>query len=189
MFSLAVARVNSLEASPDTDDVTGVVKVPRYGITVSRRFAIAIESLLVAVALLNLLLLWSCRSGSNKLSFDPDSIKGVASLAKQSSTLRTVLSGIDAENDADFRHALHKHRFYLRDRGDGGEVQIDMNDVPNALQVDNGHTFSRLYTPDIPATMKPLSGLAFVLVLLAAMSYLTYLKVIERRSQGEEQLH
>ncbi|KAK8111887.1 uncharacterized protein PG998_008344 [Apiospora kogelbergensis] len=184
LFSLTVARINSLEASPGTNNVTGIATVPRYGITVSRRFAIAVESLLLAVALLNLGLLWSCRSGNTKLLFDPDSIKGLASLVRRSNALKMVMSETDAESYDGLRHALYRRRFYLRDEGDAREVQIDIMDLPNAPQVNNNHSSSHLYTPDIPATMKPLSGLAFVLVLVAAMSCLTYLKVIERRSQG-----
>lgn len=185
MFSLAVNRINTLEDKPDMDNATGVVEASRYGIVVSRRFAIAVESLLVFVAIMNLGLLWACICGNNRLFSDPDSIKGVASLAKQSSALRTLLSGTDTETDDGLRRALHKRHFYLRDAGGGGEVQIDMVDTQNTPEVNSNHSCSRLYTPTVPATMRPLSGLAFLTVLVAAMSYLTYLKVIELRFQGE----
>ncbi|KAK7967725.1 uncharacterized protein PG986_002002 [Apiospora aurea] len=157
MFSLAVARINSLETSPIINYATGVIDVSRYGIAVSRRFSIAVESLLLAVALLNIGMWWSCRSARNKLLSDPDSIKGVASLVKQNRALRTVLSRVDAESDDGFRHALQKHHFYLQDVRDRGEVQIDMIDSPSALEVNHSHHCSRLYKPDIPATMNPLS--------------------------------
>ncbi|KAK7911333.1 hypothetical protein PG985_013814 [Apiospora marii] len=184
MFSLAVSRINTLEDNPDIEYATGLIDVSRYGVIVSRRFSIAVESLLLAVALLGVGLWWSCRRVENRLLSDPDSIKGVANLAKQSSALRTVLSRVAAEKDDGFRHALQKHHFYLQHVKDRGEVQIDMVDSPSALEIHHSHHCSRLYTPEIPVAMNPLSGLAFVLVLVAALSYLAYLKVIERRSQG-----
>ncbi|KAK8001470.1 hypothetical protein PG991_013692 [Apiospora marii] len=183
MFSLTLGRINSLETSPNTDDVTGAARVSRYGITVSRRFSIAVESLLVIVALLNLCLLWSCHHGQCELVSDPVSIREVANMIKQSDKLRTVLSGIDTESDAEFRYALRKYDFCLRVVGDGKQVQLDMVDSQTISEINNGQR-SHLYTPDVPVAMKPLSGCLFVSVLIAAISYLSYLKVIEQRFQG-----
>ncbi|KAK8135802.1 hypothetical protein PG984_003742 [Apiospora sp. TS-2023a] len=156
MFSLAVSRINTLENRPDMNNVTGVVDASRYGITVSRRFAIAVEGLLLLVAILNLGLLWACICGNNRLFSDPDSIRGVASLAKQSNALRTILSGTDSESDDGLRRALHKRHFYLRDAGDGEEVQIDMIDIPSLpLPMDSQLALEILenYVPIVFATL------------------------------------
>lgn len=187
MFSLTVGRMNSLDARPDLY-VAGATNVPRYGITVSRRFAIAVESLLLVVAILDLCLLWTCRRGHSKLTSDPVSIREVANLAKQSSLLRAVLSGIDTENDDELRQAFQKYYFCLRIVGDGGHNQVDIVDSQNAEGPDTDRHCSRLYKPAVPIAMAPLSGLVFVLALIAALSYLAYLKVIERRFQGKERL-
>ncbi|KAK8065368.1 hypothetical protein PG997_012115 [Apiospora hydei] len=166
MFSLTVGRINSLETSPDMDNVSGTTKVSRYGVTVSRRFSIVVEILLLFVALLNIGLLWSCQRGHSKLLSDPVSIREVANLIKQSDKLKTVLSGVDAESDDEFRYALHKYDFYLRVDENGNEIQLDMVDSQPTPELNNDHHRSRLYTPDVPIAMKPLSGF------------------IERRSQG-----
>ncbi|KAK7954548.1 hypothetical protein PG988_015242 [Apiospora saccharicola] len=183
MFSLTVGRMNSLDARPDLY-VAGTAIVPRYGITVSRRFAIAVESLLLVVAILNVCLLWTCRRGHSKLTSDPVSIREVANLAKQSNLLRAVLSGIDAESDDELRTALQKYWFCLRVVGDEGHNQVDIVDSQNVEGPDTDRHCSRLYKPAVPMVMAPLSGVVFVLVLIAALSYLAFLKVIERRSKG-----
>ncbi|KAK8856242.1 hypothetical protein PGQ11_012154 [Apiospora arundinis] len=184
LFSLAVSRINSLETSPNMFGVTGIAKVSRYGITVSRRFAIAVESLLLVVAVLTICLLLSCRRYHNKLLSDPDSIRTVAGLAKQSSVLRKELSEIGARSHDEIRKTLNKQQFCLRVVEGGKEVQLDIINPRHSTEENSDPHHSPLYTPDVPSAMQPLSGLVFALILVAALSYLAYLKVIERRSQG-----
>lgn len=186
MFSLAVSRINSLEASPNVIGVTGIAKVSRYGITVNRRFATAVESLLLVVAVLSICLLLSCRRYHNKLLSDPDSIRAVAGLARHSSVLRKELSEIDAKGHEEIRQTIHRHQFCLKVVEGGEEVQLDLVDPQHSPEVDSDPQRSTLYTPDVPAAMQPFSGLVFVLILIAALSYLTYLKIVERRSQGKD---
>ncbi|KAK6849825.1 hypothetical protein PG995_013658 [Apiospora arundinis] len=104
----------------------------------------------------------------SKLIIDPDSIRTVASLAKQSASLRMELSRMDTGNDDDFRRNLHKHHFYLRSVEDG-VVQLEMASQQHAPENDNNHQYSRQYTPAVPMAMKPLSGLVFVQLALVIL--------------------
>ncbi|ROT39315.1 hypothetical protein SODALDRAFT_339692 [Sodiomyces alkalinus F11] len=178
IFSLALRRV--MVSATDNFTAQGTENMELHGIVVSRLFSAIVEALLVLVSLFVLALAWICRKAPSALTEDPNSLASLMDICRDSSALLDNLAGKGCASEEDLADALQDLRVIevLGDRGNaqsGGRVNLDRQDSAAA----RGH-----YTPVRPwALRRPLAALV-ILIMVAAMVCLVYLKQEEQTRGG-----
>ncbi|OAA75486.1 hypothetical protein LEL_07474 [Akanthomyces lecanii RCEF 1005] len=101
----------------------GQAHVARYGVVVSRAFSALVEGVLGLVAVMTLLLLWTCRRAPSMLSEDMSSLSSLVALVRQSggggggddgTELQDVFAGTGHMGEDELRCRLGGYRFQLR---------------------------------------------------------------------------
>lgn len=185
IFSAAIPTLLET-AGTQTPMRPATVQYALYGVVVSRPLALAVEILLLVIAILvGVVLFLSCRTYSS-LSDDPASIGDSLAIFRGSDTLLQKLAPSDRYDDAALQKIVHDDRFKLIETDDvcGPGLYIDVLD---SARNGSGQTQTPTNTVSRPvhhAALRPLSGLAFVSVLLAGVAVLVYLKRKESELGG-----
>lgn len=190
-FSLAVSRLASV-SSPANSSGAGYVTFTQYGVIIDRPFAIAVEALLLLVAILAGILTWCCWSSPSKLQHDPDTINSIIDLIRYSSDVKSLFLGRDTQNHTLMARDLEKLHFMLCDVWRDGKIttvlrvrKLELRTTPTRRSDDIHIAFPSLdFVPVKPTAMKKKVGLLLVSLLLAVLGLLVYLKRCEISSKG-----
>jgi hypothetical protein len=177
LFSAAIpSLLQSADLSSSARPST--VQYTLYGVVVSRPLALAVEILLFVIALLIAAILYLSHRTKSILREDPGSIAATLAVLGDSDALRRDFAPRDRYDDAALRKSVQGNRYKLAQTAtvDGERLHIEYsrlsehNDAldPQSNAVSDEHVQ--------PQALRPLSGLAFVVTVLAGMVVLLYLK-------------
>lgn len=189
IFSLALRQV--MRNSSDLVTSEGQLALELHGVIVSRLFSAIVEGLLVLVAILCLCLAWFCHVAPSNLTEDPSSLGSLISICQNSPILLRELTGKGAFTEKDFSGAFSGQRFSLNCgcRSQSQQMVIEVHgdsSSPESLRIayqeslfHKGH-----YTPVQPWALRRDVGALLLLVMMAALAALSYLKVQEQSLNG-----
>lgn len=174
------AAIPSLLQTADVSSLTrpSTVQYTLYGVTMSRPLALAVEVLLLVITfLVSAILYFSSRTQSILLK-DPGSMGATLEILGESDTLLTDFACKDYYEDATLRQSIQGNRYKLVQTAaaDGERLHIE-HYRPSNHNTGVDPDLSTLPGKAIqPTALKPLSGLTFVVTLLAGIVVLLYLK-------------
>lgn len=123
-FSMAVGQIHSGENAPSA--ALGTASFERYGVYVSRKFAILVECLLVFLALLVVVLAYLCHRSQSKLLSDPGSIDALLRIVRNSAGTRLAFKDTDFSDEKSLGQCLVGLRFSLNRILDGDKQKLEM---------------------------------------------------------------
>jgi len=179
LFSHTVPRM--LTAAVDSSTARGVIQYTMYGVVVSRPLSLAVESLLVFVAALAVLVLLVCRKAKSNLPEDPSSLGSLLGLLDGSDKLLHEFSPMDSLSERRLLDRLVGRRYQLSrqwvsSERPGVKVQLRAEGTENDHPSVSLEPSESCYEPVRPGWLRPTTGLAVVLLLVAAVIVLVYLK-------------
>lgn len=192
LFSIAVNKLTSDRASDDVLN-RGSVAYTQYGVIINRTFAIAVESLLLLVAVLTSILAWACWKSPSKLQREPGTIAGIVDMVRYSHGVKLLFIDRDVQNEEIMERELAEVQFMLcHVRRDGSidtvlRVQRDDKEMLpihgnlDDLLLENPEDFA----PARPSAMKVRIGVTIFSILAGAIGLLIYLKWLEMSNRGQ----
>lgn len=187
VFSSAVTKLVSHTGPQRTRD--GLVQYTAYGIIVSRPISIAVETLLVVVALMAIVLLYTVICSHSNLVSDPDSIASLFGKIKEQESLLSHLGASDNLSEKSLHASIRNDRYHLERRDTNGPaLQLLLPGQTTPAVGNNSSTstvVSRTNHQSIcPRELRLSVGAVFILTLAAAIGVLAYLKRQEMRLHG-----
>lgn len=199
IFALAIQHMytNSTTAkSTNQNSTDGHISFVKYGVVVSRLYSAILEAFLLLVAVLVLMLAWTCYQSSMMLSEDPSSLGSLINVIKNSESLLEKFSGKGNLSDEQLVELLAHHTFQLscgcQDNSGTTKLQIisttdspktgpsQETEVGKPLPGHSGH-----YSPIKPFALRKGSGAFFAACLCAAIVVLVCLKEQEKKLGGK----
>lgn len=196
LFSLAFQRLQTnATAQPQRQaDAHGATYTVQYGVTVSRVFSALVEGVLVLVAVMTGLLLWSCRTRLSMLSADPSALGSLVRLVQEDEPVQDLFSGTGHMTGEELAAKLGGYRFKLvcgchrssmtESLRLVGKPDFDSDDEKTSPPKPSPVGY---LAPIKPLVLRKAAGLVFGIVLLAAGAALVYLKRQEGVFGGEFQ--
>ncbi|KAJ3520604.1 hypothetical protein NM208_g13643 [Fusarium decemcellulare] len=183
LFSVAVSSL--LANTTDGFNRTASIDYFLTGIIVSRPFSIAVECILVAVALMTWSLLWFCRNAPSNLLTNPSSVKRYIGIFRNSPRLLKSFQSMDhADDKALLEEFQHDECRLLRNHQEHAELVIDRTLARLPEVEDEAETQKGYYEPVKPLVLRRWIGLLFIAVLISAIVVLSYFKQQEKRLNG-----
>lgn len=185
LFSAAIPAI--LSTTDGTTQIRpGTIQHVAFGIVVSRPIAITLEVLLILVGMLaGAILALGSRSHSNLVK-NPRGIGSLLAIFGQSGALLESYASMDRYSDTEMRQSEHGKNYTLVRRGSAGEsgLRIELSAQERVKPRKPRIPSERDGCSDQHRALRPLSGAAFVGVLVAGMGILIYLKQQELRLGG-----
>lgn len=192
LFSAAINHLDS-DRTDFYKGLSGTVHFQMYGVKISRSFSIAVESLLLAVALLTLAMLRICQTSQSKLHNDPSSVGSLIDVIRLSPDLLDDFSGKGSFTDERLREVFQARRFRIRCgcesvsgnllietiEGSPKRTKSFASSYSTSITDSHGH-----YSPVQPIALRKGVGLVFLVAIMAAIATLSYFKAEERRLGG-----
>lgn len=192
LFSMAIKQ--TLSNATIGSQGTGTIHKLKYGITVNRSLSIAVESLLLAVALLALGLLWRCSAAENKLIEDPASIASLMDIIKESHNFLNEFVGKGTLHDEALRDSLKDQVFRLRCGCESRSRTITLEvldaqgtgseNIKQEWNLDDEIQRTGYYDPIKPVALRKDVGSGFIISLIAMIIVLSVLRVQEQQIGG-----
>lgn len=180
IFSSAISQLVSQTSDSGSGD--GRIRVTRYGIVVSRPFSIAVESLLIVVALLAAMLLYTIVRSVSRLASDPDSIASLFGMVQREGAILSRFSNKDKLSENELHASISKDRYRLELSDHTASTTLHLlSSEPEVDGDDDGEDItmagSGSKTQAIrPKELQPAVGILFILILATAIGVLGYLK-------------
>ncbi|RTE79961.1 hypothetical protein BHE90_005539 [Fusarium euwallaceae] len=185
LFTLAVNKL--LVNETDMSNRTASTEYFLSGVVVSRAFAIAVECLLVVVAIFTTIVLRFCRKTPSNLAINPSSINRYIELFRNSEDTLHLFKTMDNATEKTLLEEFKDDRFQLRCDKNYDSAIIPMDRVVDRnwkSDQQRSETEKDFFDPVRPLALQRWSGVLFVLVLVGAMIFLSYLKQEEARLHG-----
>ncbi|KAI1265987.1 hypothetical protein F5Y18DRAFT_384188 [Xylariaceae sp. FL1019] len=187
LFSSAVARLLSNSTGSEPASNRGTLHFTAYGVIVSRLISAIVEILLLFVATMAGLLLFCCARCKSLLPRDPSSIAEIIGTLYCSEETMQDFADLDCATDAVLKTRLGRQSYLLKQEKRKERVVLALQRNEEDLEGLTPIRSSQLttnYKPFKPWALRPLSGMAFVGVLVAGLITLVYLKHEETRLGG-----
>jgi hypothetical protein len=190
LFSLAVSQLLVNDTNADFN-ATGQVTVTQAAITVSRPFSVAVEALLLLIAVMTASLAWFCRKAPSNLRSNPSSLSRLADSFRTNPTLVTRFSRFDSYDAAALRRALRNVRFELTEKSVLKASGIVTSKDPEGIRLGEADVIAktseseRYYEPVRPWALRTEFGIFFMVILAAGIVVLSYFKHLEVSNKGE----
>ncbi|KAB5545557.1 hypothetical protein GE09DRAFT_967889 [Coniochaeta sp. 2T2.1] len=182
------AAIPSLLRSADESQParTSTVQYLLYGVVVSRPLSLVVEILLFLIAILVAAILYLSRRTRSILINDPGSIGATLTVLGNSDTLLKDFSPRDRYDDRNLRTSVQGNRYKLVQSAilDGQRLHIEYSSLSGQNNTPEPNRDTVSGNPTQPPALKPLSGITFVVTLLAGMVVLLYLKNQEETLGG-----
>lgn len=182
------AAIPSLLQSADLSQPTrpSTVRYTLYGVVVSRPLALAVEVLLSVLSLLVAVMLCLIRRTTTLLRNDPGSVAATLAVPGNSDELLRDFAPRDRYDDATLRNSVQGSRYKLVQTatllGEGLRIEYSSSsEHSKATEPDPNAICGK---PMQPQALRPQSGFAFVVTLLAGLIVLLYLKKQEAALGG-----
>lgn len=187
LFSLAINKL--LQNESNFSNRTAITEYYLSGVVVSRTFATAVECLLGGVATFAVAVLYFCRRAPSNLSSNPSSISRFMDLFRNSSGILPPFAANDNANDESLLKAFKDDNFKLFKGDSQGFSTLEMKRRTTGKSHTSNQDKDKVpqkgyYEPIKPLILRRWSGLLFVLVLIGAMVFLSYLKQQETLLNG-----
>lgn len=181
-FSSAVSQLLSRDTKLGTQH--GILEYNAFGIVVSRPFSIAVEALLVVVAVLTVVLLYTIIRSRSNLDSDPDSIASLFKFVQKEDGVLSHLSTKDNLDEASLVASIRGDRYQLKPSNDrdGPTLQLlstsqTANSRPTLVSLTKSQSIG-------PKELGPVLGVPFLLILAIAFGVLACLKYQEISLRG-----
>ncbi|OIW30379.1 hypothetical protein CONLIGDRAFT_367130 [Coniochaeta ligniaria NRRL 30616] len=185
LFSAAIpSLVHSVDVSSSTRQST--VQYTLYGVVVNRPLALTVEILLLVISILATAILRFSYRTDSVLTKDPGRMGATMAVLGDSDTLLKDFAPRDRYGDAALRRSVQGNRYKLVQTAtaNGDILRIEYTSISennNASEPDPNTVSGK---PMHPQALKPLTGLTFVVTLLAGIIVLLYLKKQETTLGG-----
>ncbi|KAI3401029.1 hypothetical protein diail_734 [Diaporthe ilicicola] len=179
-FSLAISQLVSSDAGLETQQ--GILEYTAFGIVVSRPFSIAVEALLVLVAILAVILLYAIIRSRSNLDSDPDSTASLFRIIQKQDDVLSHLSTKDNLDETSLTANIRNDQYHLEPSSgaNGPTLQLLSTNIGagTSRPANSAPTLvSPTQSPSIrPKELRPAIGVPFLLVLAVAVGVLGYLK-------------
>lgn len=186
LFTLAVNKL--LVNETDMSNRTASIEYFLSGVVVSRAFATAVECLLVVVAIFTIIVLRICRKTPSNLATNPSSINRYIELFRNSEDTLHLFKSMDNATEKSLLEEFKEDQFQLRCDKNYDSTIIPMDRVVDRdwkSDQQRSETEKDFFDPVRPLALQRWSGVLFVLVLVGAMIFLSYLKQQEARLHGK----
>ncbi|RKL04184.1 hypothetical protein BFJ68_g11167 [Fusarium oxysporum] len=182
LFSVATTTIliNSTKFSNNTVSVEYFMT----GIIVSRAFATAVECFLLVVTIFTGFVLWFSRAAPSNLPVNPSSIRRYIDFFSNSPDALSAFKPMDHADDEGLLEDFKMDGFQLISKNDGADVEILLLPRLRGSESYDKSIQRGYYEPVKPLALKRWVGLLFVLVLIGAMAFLSYLKHQESSLNG-----
>ncbi|KAH7008349.1 hypothetical protein EDB80DRAFT_574549 [Ilyonectria destructans] len=185
LFSVAIDDL--LTNTTTMTNRTASVDFFLYGVVVSRVFATTVECLLGVVAVFTALVLWFSRTALSNLPMNPSTLGRYLDVFRHSPELLHSFRSMDNTNEKYLLEQFQKDEFQLfYDRSSKRtHVTIDktQSDVPKSIE-ENLKPQKGYYEPVKPWVLRRWTGSLFIIVLVAGIAGLSYLKMQEKKLGG-----
>ncbi len=187
LFSLAVSSLPGPPAH-SVPETSGSIQYAQYGVIVSRSFSLAVEALLILVALLTALILVLCHKAKSHLPRDPASMSALFDILADSKPLLDRFVPTDGLDDQGLRDELSGQRYRLVTDGENSQgpravletivspAKPDEDGYVGASHPVAGAPSAHDYTPVRPMWLRPFTGITVIVLLLAAIGVIVYFK-------------
>lgn len=195
VFSLAIQHMFVNASNANSTD--GYVSFARYGVIVSRPFSAVVEGFLLLVAILAILLSWTCHQSASMLYADPGSLESLIDLIQDSDSILDKFSGKGDMNDEKLASLLGNFRFQLvcgcQEETGSSMIKVLAGSGDDENLVNSGigsrQSLTRQighYSPIKPIPLRKAVGIFFTACLCAAIVVIIYLKEQEKTLGGED---
>lgn len=182
LFSAAIPSLVYAADLPSSERPSTVQYI-LYGVVVSRPLALTVEILLLVISTLVAAVLYLSYRTDSALTNDPGCIGATLTVLGNSDSLLRDFAPRDRHDDATLRKSLEGNRYRLVQTAavDGDHLHIECLENHNVSELDRNAVPGM---PMRPHALQSLSGLTFVVTLLAGMIVLLYLKKQEATLGG-----
>jgi hypothetical protein len=162
------------------------IRYTLYGIVVNRPLALAVESLLLVVALLVAAILYLSHRTKSILTEDPGCMASTLSILGESDGLLKDFAPRDRYDDAALGECVKGRKYALVQKAttEGVRLRVEHASSSEPSTALGSDLYQVPCNPLQPKALKPLTGLAFVVVLLTGIVVLVYLKKQEGNLGG-----
>lgn len=189
IFSSAFSQLVSQSSHPGA--MNGHVRYTLYGIVVSRPFSIAVECLLVIVAIMGAFLLYAITRSKSHLVSDPDSTASLFGMAQGQESILSRFSNKDNMSENAFKVSISNDQYHLEpsDNRTGPTLHLLSLEQGAGSSGDDAEPGTTAVSSSEPQTLRPKElrpavGILFLLILAAAIGVLAYLKHQEMLLHG-----
>lgn len=181
MFSFAISQLTSQDVGSEVTN--GVIQYTVYSIVVSRAFSIAVECMLVVVAILGAALLVALVLSKSNLEGDPDSTAFLFTMIQNEQDILTHFAEKDGLDESSLQNDIADDLYHLQ-MADGTSPSslrlLSCGAAAAGKGKQKSNTKSKLshaaVTSVRPKEMRPAMGVLFIFILAMAIGVLCYLK-------------
>ncbi|KAL5608997.1 hypothetical protein FOVSG1_003678 [Fusarium oxysporum f. sp. vasinfectum] len=182
LFSIATTTI--LMNSTTFSNKTVSVEYFMTGVIVSRTFATAVECFLLIVAIFTGLVLWFSRAAPSNLPVNPSSIRRYIDLFSDSPEALSTFKPVGYTDDKGLLEEFKMDNFQMIAKDNGTRVELLIHSRLQAPESYNKSVPKDYYDPVKPLALKKWAGLLFIVSLIGAMAFLSYLKQQETILNG-----
>ncbi|KAF4345269.1 hypothetical protein FBEOM_771 [Fusarium beomiforme] len=183
-YLFSVATTTILMNSTTFSNKTVSVEYFMIGVIVSRTFATAVECFLLIVAIFTALVLWFSRAAPSNLPANPSSIRRYIDLFSNSPEALSAFKPVDCTDDKCLLEEFKMDNFQMIAKGEGNSAELLIRPRLRAPESYDNSLPKDHYDPVKPLALKKRAGLLFVVSLVGAMAFLSYLKQQETSLDG-----